>query len=650
MSALASLLALILLACGPADRPEAPTVEVGPGLSPGARAETVELLRSDRDADRHPSDGGGRAWLETTDSVPAAHASPAGSPQRFVIVYEAGPLGVAEGGVVFLQPSPFWGWDSPQLQVPDAPGFCEVATPAAGVELRPDDALRGVLAIEIAGRALAAGERVRIVYGAGPAGARVDRFAEAESRLWVAVDGDGDGVRSVLPESPGVEVVARQPVRLLVHGPTTARPGERVRFTFAAVDEVGNAGAPVAGAVVFEERPPGLDLPARVEIEPRHAGRRSIEIFAGQAGVYRLRVRGEAGLEGLTAESNPLVVRPDLPHIRWGDLHGHSQLSDGSATPEQYFDYAREVAGLDVAALTDHDHWGMQPLDATPELWERIQQAVRRAHVPSRFVSLLGYEWTSWLHGHRHVLYFADAGDIYSSLDPDYETPAQLWAALRGRPALTFAHHSAGGPIATNWRFAPDAELEPLTEIVSVHGSSESADSPGRIYDPVPGNSVRDALDHGYVLGFLGSGDSHDGHPGLAHLASASGQGGLAAIFSEELTREGLLAAMKARRVYATNGVRLWLDVHIDGHPMGATLETNAEAGPSRLEVEVVASAPIDRIDLVRSGRTATLPGEGRLEWSFSREIPPLARGEYHYLRIVQQDGGVAWSSPVFAR
>ena len=96
---------------------------------------------------------------------------------------------------------------------------------------------------------------------------------------------------------------------------------------------------------------------------------------------------------------------------------------------------------------------------------------------------------------------------------------------MRGESVLTFAHHSAGGPIATNWSIPPDPELEPVTEIVSVHGSSEAMDSPGLIYSPLPGNTVRDALGLGFELGFIGSGDSHDGHPGKAHLMSP-GMGG----------------------------------------------------------------------------------------------------------------------------
>ena len=123
------------------------------------------------------------------------------------------------------------------------------------------------------------------------------------------------------------------------------------------------------------------------------------------------------------------------------------------------------------------------------------------------------------IYGHRHVLYAEDDGQIFSSIDRAYETPAQLWAALRGYNALTFADHSAGGPIATDWSIAPDPVFEPVTEIVSVHGTSEAADSPALIYSPVAGNFVRNALDRGYHLGFIGSGDSHDGHPGLVQLA-----------------------------------------------------------------------------------------------------------------------------------
>jgi hypothetical protein len=234
-------------------------------------------------------------------------------------------------------------------------------------------------------------------------------------------------------------------------------------------------------------------------------------------------------------------------------------------------------------------------------------------------------------------------------MDPRYETPDALWQALRGQAALTFAHHSAGGPVSTNWLYPPDPELEPVTEIVSVHGSSEAPDSPWPIYDPVPGNYVRDALDAGYRLGFLGSGDSHDGHPGLYREGAS---GGLAGILTRELTRAGVLEALRSRRVYATNGPRIFLSVDLDGMAMGSIFEASLDETPKaqQLRVRVVAPGPIAAVDLVRSGVSMRIPVDGQSEWTLEREIPALGQGEYHYVRVITADEGAAWSSPIFAR
>ena len=209
-------------------------------LSKDAKVDSHRALVEALAAPRHPSDGGGRAWL---DCEPVTII--VGSYHRFEVVYEAGPLGVAEGGVVFLQPSPFWGWGPPQNELEDAPGYTEVTTDAVGVELGVTTP-GGLLAVEIRGRALAEGERLRFIYGAGTRGVRVDRYAESKARIWVAVDGDGDGVRTLLRDVPTVDIAAAPPSRLVVTVPSTARPGERIRVTIAALDALGNAGSRLA--------------------------------------------------------------------------------------------------------------------------------------------------------------------------------------------------------------------------------------------------------------------------------------------------------------------------------------------------------------------------------------------------------------------
>jgi len=639
------LLSALLVGCSSppeeprsASAPKSATTPTGPA---GARWEIVEMLRGARELSHHPSDGGGHASIESSE--PAIIV--AGGTGRFTILYEVGPHGVATDGMIFLQVSPFWGWSTPQAEQPTAPGYTTVTPIPDDITLEPETLDRQLLGLRNVGRPLVEGDQIRLVYGAGAGLARVDRYAERGARFWIAVDGDGDGVRTVLRDSPTIDVASGPPTRMILTAPTIARPGAPIRLTVALLDAAGNAGGAVGGSITFDDPPAGVRIEGPIVLTQADRGRATTTATAREPGVLRLRATGPGGL---TAESNPIIVSAQAPRVLWADLHGHSHLSDGTGTPADYFAYARDVAALDVAALTDHDHWGIVPLDEEPTFWDTIRAATARFHDPGRFVTLLGYEWTSWIYGHRHVLYFEDAGDVLSSIDPRYESPRQLWQALAGRRAMTFAHHSAGGPIPTDWTIPPDPILEPITEIASVHGSSEAPDTPSRIYTAIPGNFVRDALDRGYRLGFIGSGDSHDGHPGLAHLGAPSG--GVAAIIADEATRPAILRALRARRTYATNGPRILLQVALGAHPMGSTIAApGADATESTLSIRVIAVGALTRVDVIRSGAViASFDAEGARESAMHAPIADLARGEYVYVRAIQEDGGAAWSSPIF--
>ena len=654
-----------------------------PDRSP--RSDITGELRADLLRPRSPADGGGVATVETLSG-----SAVAGRPGSWRILYRAGPLGVAAGGAVYLQVSPFWGWSTPQTERESAPGYTTVETDASGIELSAETLDQQLLAIQVGGRGLVDGEQIRITYGAGPAGALADRYAERESRFWVAVDGDGDGVRELIAESPAVDVLPGPPVRLLLHLPSTARPGESVDLVAALVDAAGNGWPEFHGAL--ELRLPGGVHVEDVRAEPAgHVGQEQVvsvaltgedrgrlavrlRLSAGPGAVVRLlgRAAGNEPGHGFEAESNPLLVSPAGQRILWADLQNHSGLSDGSATPDDLLRYAREIAALDAAAVTDHDHWGMRFMDREPAVWKRTLDAVDRRHDPGRFVALAGYEWTNWVQGHRHVVFFAPPADdvtvlLLSSIDERFDEVRELWSGLEGARALTFAHHSSGSPIATDWSFEPPSELEPVTEIVSVHGSSESPDSPGFVVrGALAGNYVRDALDRGYRLGFVGSSDGHDGHPGLAHLASPSG--GVAAILSDDVTREAIYEALRARRTYATNGPRIVVRASYAGWPIGADIPAAGAAGgevgpiagvPERtLVARAVAPGEIARIEVIgrqgpagaggTMGEAQCSPGER--ECSLAVALPEFRPGGYLYLRVVQPGGGAAWTSPFFFR
>jgi Protein of unknown function (DUF3604) len=655
---LALISAATLCACR-----EEPQAEELPSLPPTARPEVVAQFEADRAAPRHPSDGGGHAVLvESPDELRAGQSA------SFRFEYTAGEHGIDIGGALLFLAPPFWDWSDPQARDPRAPGFCTVSTSASGVLLSARQVDRSLLQIQVGGRALASGETIALHYGAGEAQARVDRYAEHDSTFWFRVDGDGDGIGQLIEDPPRVDILAAPATRLVATVTSVAQPGASVQLTLALLDDFGNRAQGPAQATV-RKLTGGTDVLEFVEID--ELGQLQMQLEELPVGTWRIDATAGIGDRELRARSNPLWVRESATPIHWADLHGHSGLSDGTGTPDDFFAYARDVAALDIIALTDHDHWGVQRLDEEPELWNGIAASVGRFHEPGRFVALHAYEWTNWIHGHRHVLHFEPEGPIFSSLDERTDTPPELWEALRGMNALTFAHHSAGGPIATNWNFAPDPVLEPLTEVMSVHGSSESADSPQRIYAALSGNFVRDQLTRGYQLGFVGSGDGHDGHPGLSHLDPKSGwrrspagtervgRGGIAAVRCDQLTRLGVLEALRARETYATSGPRILLETRIAGlvNPTRVDASTLDEAAEYALEVS--GTAPIKRIVVVRGNATASgievetdviaLRNQGQLlDLQVSSRVGALDRGSWVYARIEQEDGALAWSSPVF--
>lgn len=649
---------LLLGACS-TDTPAAePTPAAVDDLAPPTAIwTTVEDLRAGRDAFHDPSDGAGSAQLLLGEDEQATIT--VSTARTWTVEFTAGPLGIKEGGAVYLIPEPFWGWTQPQVHTPERLGFTSATTAGKGVQLEVS-AGGGLFVATIRGRALEPGETVRLIYGEG-FGALSDRHAEAAAHIWIAVDGDGDGTRLVLPDSPTIRVTAGAPAMLVAIAPTVVRPGEQGVLHLSILDALANRGVRAEGWFRISSPDGLLDIPTESRLLPKHEGVLQVPFKARGEGTSRLQVRFVSEDVTFETQANPILVSSSLPRVLWGDLHGHSGLSDGSGSPGDWFAYAREVAGLDLAALTDHDHWGVLFLDENPDLWAAIRAAVQEAHDPGHFVALPAYEWTSWIHGHRHVLFFADEGPLLSSLDSDYETPRQLWDGLQGLPAMTFAHHSSGSPVATNWSFAPDPVLEPLTEIASVHGSSEAADGPAAVRGSRRGQFVRDQLDAGVQLGFIASGDGHDGHPGLAHLSPlygarqspgttpSPGSGGLAGIFSEEWTRGSILHAMRSRRTYATSGPRIYVLASLDQHPAGQSVPTTDN---SVLRVSIIGTSPIKSVLIIRDGQLTELlrqpTQEPSFQGTFSLPGGSWEAGNYAYLRIEQVDGSWAWTSPWF--
>ncbi|MBN1838367.1 MAG: DUF3604 domain-containing protein [Spirochaetales bacterium] len=254
--------------------------------------------------------------------------------------------------------------------------------------------------------------------------------------------------------------------------------------------------------------------------------------------------------------------------------------------------------------------------------WAEVQRATAAANRPGEFITLPGYEWQGDGSSGDHNVYFLREGAKIHRV----ATLKELYACLKGTDALAIPHHTGYRPgrRGRDWSVWDEA-MSPFTEIYSVHGCSETDEEwiglrknfymgPGQ-----GGGTYQDALDRGYHLGAICSTDNWGDMPG--HYGN-----GRMACLAEELTREALWKAFKARRVYGVTGDRIRIDFRVDGAVMGSVISAS---GPRRVRVDVVGSDALDRIELLRNGRViATHCHQGT--W----EVPPSGRRARFKLRI----------------
>jgi hypothetical protein len=329
----------------------------------------------------------------------------------------------------------------------------------------------------------------------------------------------------------------------------------------------------------------------------------------------------------------------------WGDLHMHTNISECSLNtffhctePEEKYRYARDIGRLDFAMMTDH----AESMEERSRDWQRTVDAAERAHEPGHFVPFLGYEWTAngWgdlpIYGHYNVL-FRDSGPLYSSKNPASDNPAKLWSQLQVGEVLTIPHHPGCPRFLVDWSFYhPD--FVPLVEIFQVRGSYEYANCPmgpqayGRVGgegETIDAGCIRTVLGKNYKLGFTAGGE----HEGV----------GVTAVFAEELTRDGIFAALRRRSVYGTTGDRIFVEFRVDGALMGS--EIPASEAPE-LSIRVAGTTDIASITVVRDGEEVHrwLHLDSAVDLSWRDETA----GSYYYAVIRQTNGEMAWTSPVF--
>lgn len=343
-----------------------------------------------------------------------------------------------------------------------------------------------------------------------------------------------------------------------------------------------------------------------------------------------------------------------------GDMHRHTELSwdvgpgnDGSFL--DFYRYMIDVAAMDFGGLTDHQGGGHYPYH-----WWLIEKSCDLYYLPPRFVPLYSYERSAQFpHGHRNVFHSYRGVPVFpfqikltqTGVFPGVGTGALsdddtklLYQYLHRTGGVAIPHTSTTSTMGTDWR-DNDPEIEPVVEIYQgARNSSEVIGGP-RVHDianspasEAPGGfqeegMVWNALAKGYRLGMIASSDH-----GSTHMSYCM-------VFTPKNDRQSILDAIRQRHTYGATD-NLIVCARANDHFMGEEFTTGER--PS-LKLHVAATDKISRIDLVRNNAyiyTTSPPGE-QAEISYV-DMEPKSGLNYYYFRIQQDDGEVAWASPVW--
>ena len=562
-----------------------------------------------------------RATGTVTHTLP--EAVEAGGYQRFVLTYRAGYFGVDDTGSIKI----CWRYaadiGTPQFDEPAAAHYVSArASNGATLALRydPKDNVRPwgrTVQVKVLNGFLREGDRIEVRFGDrsgdGP-GIRMQTFCESTFELRVLVDPIAtyrfqqvEGVRTVA-------IVPGAPVRWCALLPTVAMPDVPFRLLAKAEDRWGNPTA--AEPARFRLRPsrPVRGLPDTLEIGGGERAVRVDGLSVDASGDLTIAFEPERSGSGARFRSNAMVVKPSLGRRRyWGDLHGQSEETIGSGSAEEYFSFARELAGLDFAGHQGND------FQITGKFWEHLQRLTRDADEPGRFVAFPGYEWSgnTALGGDRNVLFLTEGQQIHRSShalvdDADRDTDcthvSDLFAALRGRPALLIPH--VGGRYS-DVRFHD--RMQRSVEVHSAWGTFEWL--------------LGDALARGQRVGIVCNSDGHKGRPGASYPGASEfgSYGGLTCILAPELTRAALWEALIRRHHYGTTGARIHLEVQAAVN--GVRLDDDPRTG-------AVARTPVS--DAAMGDIIATAAAELELAIAVRGTAPLLAVEVCNGTRAVQ--------------
>ena len=339
--------------------------------------------------------------------------------------------------------------------------------------------------------------------------------------------------------------------------------------------------------------------------------------------------------------------------LYFGQLHAHTNISDGAGSVTEAFQHASQVDNLDFLAVTDHSNSFDNESDSQVDLgadltnvsdeWKQGHEAAA-AVTGKDFVGLYGFEMT-WSDGFGHINTFNTPGfesrsnsefgnksGATEGYQNYYDKLVEVGSSLSqfNHPGTTFGDFQ-------DFAFY-DPQVDQRITLIEVGNGEGAIGSSG--YFPSYEYYTR-ALDKGWHVAPTNNQDNHKGNWGDSNTARS-------VVLASGLTEAGIYDAIRNYRVYATEDNDLSILYALNGNAMGSILSKQENGVTLTAQITDPTDTADMKVEVIVNGGlvigTQTVTGgSGTVTFHFdSNEY------SYYYLRITQADQNIAVTAPVW--
>lgn len=505
-------------------------------------------------------------------------------------------------------------------------------------------------------------------------GTRAQTTAQRRRTFTLNIDMSAKGKSKAKAEEPEIftmDVRGSELSRIIVLTPSFVVRNRRFDVTVRFEDQYGNLTSETDSNTLIELSYEHLRENLNWKLFVPETGFISLpNLYFNDPGVYTIKLYNT--LTKQSFNSPPIKCFSEASKsLFWGLLHGESERIDSTENIESCLRYFRDDKSENFFASSPFENAEETPL----EIWKLICQHISDFDEANRFTAFIGFQWQgeSPKEGIRQILYAKDNRQLLRRKDAKYSSLDKIYKSFAPKDLISIPSFTMGKGLGYDFsNYSP--EFERVAEIYNAWGSSECLEKEGNIkpihahekkgVNEMASGSLQKALQRNYRFGFVAGGlDDRGAYSDLYEGDQEQYNPGLTAIIATEHSRPALFDALYNRSCYATTGKRIILGLYLASFGMGAETSSAQKHGflfNRHLHGFVAGTTTLKSVEIIRNGIViqSYSPESYKLDFAFD-DMSPLesvcidAKDKkppfvYYYLRVTQEDGHMAWSSPIW--